>query len=96
MFETNFLGCEPTGPAVSIFMFIFKILSAIRADSNVISSKYISPDQESLAIGRRTDVNFEHCKGYLCTAIIETDPYWLNVDPHKGYLCTAIIEIDPY
>ena len=60
VFETNFLGFEPTGPAVSIFMFIFKILSVIRADSNVISSKYISPDQESSAIGRRTDINFEH------------------------------------
>ena len=58
MFETNFLGCQPTGLIISIFMFISKILSAIRAYDNVNSSKYISLDEESSAIGRRTDVNF--------------------------------------
>ena len=47
VFETNFLGWQPTGPAVSSFMFISKMLSPIRADTNVISSKCISPDEES-------------------------------------------------
>ena len=41
--------------------FSSKILSVIRADCNVIFSKFVSPDEESSAIGRRTDVNFEHC-----------------------------------
>ena len=70
MFETYFWGCEPTGPAVSIFMFIFKMLSAIRADSNVISSKCISPDEESSAIGQWTDNNFEHCS--LLIAVVDS------------------------
>ena len=68
MFETYFWGCEPTGPAVSIFMFIFKMLSAIRADSNVISSK--RPDEESSAIGQRTDNNLEHCS--LLIAVVDS------------------------
>ena len=42
-------------------MFISQILSAIRANFNVILSKIVSPDEELSAIGRRTDVNFEHC-----------------------------------
>ena len=60
MFDTNFLGCQSTGLTASIFMSIPQILSAIRADINVIFSKIVSPDQELSAIGRRTDVNFEH------------------------------------
>ena len=62
MFDTNFLGYQPTGQTVSVFMFISQILSAIRADVNVILFKIVSPDQQLSAIGRRTDVNFEHCK----------------------------------
>ena len=45
-------------------MFISQILSVIRADVNVISSRIVSPDQELSANGRRTDVNFEHCCFY--------------------------------
>ena len=62
VFDTNFLGHQPTGPTVSIFMFISKIVSVIRADAIVIFSKNVSPDGELSAIGRRTDINFEHCK----------------------------------
>ena len=53
VFDTNFWGCQPTGPTVSIFMFISQILSVIRADVNVISSRIVSPDQEISANGRR-------------------------------------------
>ena len=62
MFDTNFLGHQPSGPTAFIFMLISKILSVIRADFYLIFSKFVSPDEESSAIGRRTDVNFEHCK----------------------------------
>ena len=58
VFDTNFLGCEPTGPTSSMFMFISQMLSAIRADANVIFSKIVSPDEKLSAI----DVNFEHCE----------------------------------
>ena len=37
VFDTNFLGYQPTGPTAFIFMFISKIMSVIRADFNVIS-----------------------------------------------------------
>ena len=43
-------------------MFKSEMLSVIRADVNVIFSKIISPDEKISAIGRRTDVNFEHAK----------------------------------
>ena len=60
VFEINFLDCQPIGPTISIFMRISKMLSAIRADVNEISSKVVNPDEKFSAIGRRTDVNFEH------------------------------------
>ena len=36
-------GCQTTGPTISLFMFISKMLSATRADANVIFSKIVSP-----------------------------------------------------
>ena len=51
VFETNFWGYQPTGPASSILMFISKMLSVIRAEFNVIFSKKFSPDEELWAIG---------------------------------------------
>ena len=44
VFDTNFLGHQPTAP---ILMFKSKTFSAISADDNVIFSKIISPVQES-------------------------------------------------
>ena len=41
-------------------MFKSKMLSVIRADANVSFSETVSPDEKLSAIGRRTDVNFEH------------------------------------
>ena len=52
-FDTNLLGHQPSGPTVSIFIFISKILSVIRADFNIIFWKFVSPHEESSAIGRR-------------------------------------------
>ena len=60
MFDTTFWGYQSTGPTVSVFMFISTILSVNRADVIVIFLKNISPDEKLSAIGRRTDVNFEH------------------------------------
>ena len=60
VFDTNFLGRQSTGPTVSIFMFISKIVSVIRADAIVFFFKNVRPDGELSAIGRQTDVNFEH------------------------------------
>ena len=65
VFDTNFLGCQPSGPTSSVFMFKSEMLSVIRADVNVIFSNIISPDEKISAIGRRTDVNFEHCYRYF-------------------------------
>ena len=58
----DYWGYQPTGRTASIFMFLSKVLSVIRANCNVIFSKIVSPDEELSAIGRRTDVNFEHCR----------------------------------
>ena len=60
VFENNFFGYQPTGPTFTVLMFKPKIWSVIRADVYVISSNIVSPDQQSSAIGRRADVNFEH------------------------------------
>ena len=66
VFDTNFLGCQATGQTVSVLMFKSKIWPAIRADVNVIFSKIVSPDEQLPAIGRRSDVNFEHCHDGHC------------------------------
>ena len=42
MFDTNFLGHQPSGPTAFIFMLISQILSVIRADFNVIFSKFVA------------------------------------------------------
>ena len=63
MFDTNFLGHQPSGPTSSLFMFISKILSVIRADFNVIFSKFVSPDEESLADGPTLISNTVKCMG---------------------------------
>ena len=70
VFDTNFLGCQATGPTFTVLMFKSKIWSVIRADVYVISSKIVSPDEQSSAIGGWTDVNFEHC---LCVKIPDED-----------------------
>ena len=62
VFNTYFLVCQSTGPTSSISMFISQFFSAIRADCSVIFSQIVSPDEGLSAIGRRTDVNFEHCR----------------------------------
>ena len=60
VFDANFLGPQPTGPTAPISMCIPDISSAISAVVNVIFAKNVNPDEESSAIGRRTDLNFEH------------------------------------
>ena len=61
-FDTNFWDCLPTGLTALFFIFIFQMLSAIRADCNVIFSEIVSPHEGFSVIGRWTDINYKHCR----------------------------------